>query len=102
MSHEDGQAWYGDAVARAVAEGHELGNHGTIDESSAFLAQADFERNFLHCDALLRRLQPGGTAGSGAAQDHRRWFRPGGGMWTQAMLNFVEAQPANNSYGTVL
>ena len=32
MSHTDGQEWYPGILARAVKEGHELGNHGTIDE----------------------------------------------------------------------
>jgi peptidoglycan/xylan/chitin deacetylase (PgdA/CDA1 family) len=85
MSHEDGQRWHSDAVRRAVDEGHELGNHGVVDEKHAALAPAEFEQRLAHCDALLAKLQPGFAARP------RRWFRPGAGAWTKPMLAHAAA-----------
>jgi len=85
MSHEDGQRWHGDALARALRQGHELGNHGVVDERHAALGPAAFERTLAQCDAVLARLQPG------FAERPRRWFRPGSGLWTRHMLAHVAA-----------
>jgi len=84
MSHEDGQSWYPGLLQRAVREGHELGNHGTIDEMAANLPQDEFETKFESCHAYISLLQPG--------FDKRRykWFRPGGGRWTSLMLSHIE------------
>jgi peptidoglycan/xylan/chitin deacetylase (PgdA/CDA1 family) len=92
MSHEDGQEWYGKLLTRAVAEGHELGNHGTVDETAAALPTSgddSFEEHFNHCDQLLRKLQ---------GDRPMKWFRPGGGMWTKPMLDLV----SRAGYKTVL
>lgn len=71
-------------LARAVAEGHELANHSTIDELVAGLSQEDFETKFRHCHRLISKLQPG------FHNRPFRWFRPGGGAWTPRMLRFIE------------
>lgn len=83
MSHEDGREHYPDILARAVREGHELGNHGTIDEKSAWLPQVTFEANFEHCHRLITRLQP---------NSGQKWFRPGSGVWTSEMLSYIESR----------
>ena len=64
-------------LLRAVAEGHELGNHQMYDEPAFALAPSDLEVKFAHCDKLLRKLQP---------LLPPRWHRPGSAIWTQKML----------------
>ena len=74
-SHAAGQ----DALLRrAVAEGHELGNHLTRDETSARLDAAAFEAAMREAGAALARFAP------------VRWLRPGGGWYTTAMLDAAE------------
>jgi peptidoglycan/xylan/chitin deacetylase (PgdA/CDA1 family) len=89
MSHEDGQKWYADVVKRAVDEGHELGNHGTIDEAAAALSPEAFQKKFDHCDRLLRALQ---------GEKTQKWFRPGSGAWNKPMLQVA----TQAGYRTVL
>lgn len=60
-------------LRRAVAEGHELGNHLMRDEPSAALPLEDFEAQLLATDSLLRAFAP------------VAWFRPGSGWYTRAM-----------------
>lgn len=62
------------ALRRMAAEGHELGNHLMRDEPSARLAPDAFEADLLRTRAVL--------APYGAS----RWFRPGSGWYTRAML----------------
>ena len=69
-------------LARAVAEGHELGNHHMYDEPAFALPAGEMETKFIHCHELLKRLQP--RAGP-------RWHRPASGVWTSQMLALQEA-----------
>lgn len=92
MSHDDGQVWYPGLLQRAVNEGHELGNHGIIDEMAANLSQEEFETNFQSCHRYISGLQ------EGFEKRRCKWFRPGGGRWTSAMLGYIEEQ----GYTTVL
>lgn len=67
-------------VQRLISDGHELGHHMTEDESSLNLPFKDFRTKFAMADEALSVY---GTV---------RWFRPGMGLYNQAMLNEVEAQ----------
>lgn len=67
-------------LRRAVTEGHELGNHHMYDEPAFSLTEEELTTKFMHCDTLLRRLQPRAP----------RWHRPGSGLWTRHMLSMAE------------
>lgn len=74
-------------AARAVAEGHELGNHMWRDQWSLFLGEQDFRRQLqLSAKAIQADLRKAG-------QDPvpLRWFRPGGGWPTPRMLRWAES-----------
>ena len=72
---------YESLLARAVANGHELGNHHMYDEPAFVLQPHELEKKFHHCTSLLKRLQ----------QRAPRWHRPGSGIWTEHMLKLAEA-----------
>jgi peptidoglycan/xylan/chitin deacetylase (PgdA/CDA1 family) len=61
-------------VRAIVVDGHEIGNHLTRDEPSARLAPAAFEAALREAGSVLGRFAP------------VRWFRPGSGWYTSAML----------------
>ena len=81
-------------AARAVQEGHELGNHMARDQWSIllnheqFLQQLDFTANAINED--LKR--------SGMPPVQLRWFRPSGGWPTPRMVGWAERR----GYQTVL
>jgi peptidoglycan/xylan/chitin deacetylase (PgdA/CDA1 family) len=95
MSHEDGQRWYEPVLQQAVLAGHELGNHGTVDEKTVALGIEEMEQKFLHCDAYLRRLR-GNKWFSG-----KKWFRPGGGFFSNEMLLVVGKHGYSTALGNV-
>lgn len=64
-------------VARIVAAGHEIGNHGMRDVPAIELAPEVFERDLVETG---RRLAPFGAS---------RWYRPGSGWYDEAMLEVV-------------
>lgn len=64
-----------------VAQGHELGNHMTADESSLRLSSGAFETKFLRAHQALSGYD-----------DNVSWFRPGMGLYNNRMINVVEAQ----------
>jgi peptidoglycan/xylan/chitin deacetylase (PgdA/CDA1 family) len=85
---------YPGMVARAVADGHELGNHMARDEWSfrlpkeQFIEQLESTANAIKLD--LDRL--------GSPPPPLRWFRPSGGWPTPRMLEWAERR----GYRTVL
>jgi peptidoglycan/xylan/chitin deacetylase (PgdA/CDA1 family) len=60
-----------DLVTRAVADGHELGNHLTADEVSAELSADDFSAKLAESSAILSDYGP------------VRWFRPGSAWYNE-------------------
>lgn len=68
-------------VRRIVKEGHELGNHLTTDQPSIRLALFEFERQLREAHDRLSKFAK------------VRWFRPGSGWYTRAMLAIL------NDYG---
>lgn len=88
MSHEDGQHWYRHECKRVLAEGHEFGNHGTVDESHAALPPTVLRQRMVHCGRLLRQLH---DQRNGGKAPWRKWYRPGGGLWNSTMLEANDA-----------
>ncbi|MGH7674283.1 MAG: chitin deacetylase family protein [Gemmatimonadales bacterium] len=76
-------------VSRIVAEGHELGNHLTRDEPSSRLSAGAFEAALVEADSLLSRFGP------------LRWFRPGGGWYSDTMLAIARARGYRCALGSV-
>ncbi len=75
-----------DAVARIVAEGHELGHHMMHDRPSRALDPDEFESRFDRMHELLEPFAP------------TRLFRPGSGWYDDRMVEFA----ASRGYMTVL
>jgi peptidoglycan/xylan/chitin deacetylase (PgdA/CDA1 family) len=67
-------------LQRLIAQGHELGNHMTTDESSIRLSPTEFQAQFLKADQAL------------STYGNISWFRPGMGWYNDCMLNFIEGQ----------
>lgn len=65
-------------VARALEEGHEVGNHLWRDGRAAGLSKADSLRQLLATERAIQQAAPSGWAAL-------RWFRPGGGWFHPAM-----------------
>ena len=68
-----------ETLRRAVREGHELGNHLTVDESAAEMSPAAFETALLDCEALIASID------AEWPRRKRRWFRPPRGYMCQHM-----------------
>ncbi len=71
-------------VARALAEGHQIGNHMATDSVSARLPPEAFAAQLQRTEAALR-------AAAAPRQLPLRWFRPGGGWFHRAMLESLSA-----------
>ncbi len=81
-------------AARAVAEGHELGNHMWRDQWSLWLPETEFLAQLQATAAVIQAdLRLGGHA-----PYPLRWFRPSGGWPTPWMLRWAERR----GYRTVL
>jgi len=81
-------------LKRAVAEGHELGNHMQFETPAIAMTTEAFDKSFHHCDALLAEIC-GEKAWRARA---RRWFRPASALWSQHIL----ARARENGYTTVI
>ena len=78
-----------DLVRRAIAEGHEIGNHLIEDFPSIDLPPVEFERQLLQADeALSQFAEP-------------RWFRPGSGWYNQTMLSIANKHDYKSALGSV-
>ena len=76
-------------VRAVVAAGHEVGNHLTRDEPSVRLAPAAFDAALREAGAVLGRFAP------------VRWFRPGSGWYTPAMLAMARRAGYRCALGSV-
>ncbi|WP_254977716.1 polysaccharide deacetylase family protein [Cyanobium sp. ATX 6A2] len=81
-------------VARALADGHQIGNHMAQDSISARLPPEGFLNQLRRTEAALR----GAAAPRSLAL---RWFRPGGGRFHRAMLESVSAEGYRLVLGSV-
>ena len=72
-----------------MAEGHEIANHGVIDETHALLTPQQFERQLQEAHEKL--LDFTGDRGI-------RWYRPGRGFYNQTMLKAIANLTAKENY----
>lgn len=74
-------------LGRMVAQGHEIANHGTADETTALLKPEVFETQFkaAHQHITQRLADPSGHP--------LRWYRPGRGLYNRAMLSTLQQMP---------
>lgn len=70
-------------LERICAEGHELGNHGTTDETTATLPADLFTAQFKAAHQIL----------ANHTQQPLRWYRPGRGLYNQSMLQTLRTMP---------
>jgi peptidoglycan/xylan/chitin deacetylase (PgdA/CDA1 family) len=76
-------------VSTIVSEGHELGNHMTRDEPSVRLSPQAFERSLREAGDTIGRFAP------------VRWFRPGSGWYTPAMVSTAERAGYRCALGSI-
>ncbi|MGH7672746.1 MAG: polysaccharide deacetylase family protein [Gemmatimonadales bacterium] len=76
-------------ISRMVAQGHELGNHLTLDEPSIRLSAAGFESALVEADSVLSRFRP------------MRWLRPGSGWYSDTMLAIARARGYDCALGSI-
>ncbi|MCP9840944.1 polysaccharide deacetylase family protein [Synechococcus sp. J7-Johnson] len=70
---------------RAVAEGHQLGNHLWVDSRSALLPRREFQRQ---CDGTERRIRRSASP----LTPPLHWLRPGGGWFHPPLLAWAAAR----------
>jgi peptidoglycan-N-acetylglucosamine deacetylase len=70
-----------------LASGHEIANHGTTDTTPAILQPAQFARHFQEAHDRITEL----------TQQPLRWYRPGRGLYNQAMVNHIKLAPGYES-----
>jgi peptidoglycan/xylan/chitin deacetylase (PgdA/CDA1 family) len=76
-------------VRELVAEGHELGNHLTRDETSIRLPPAAFEEALLEAHQAL------------AAYGPVRWMRPASGWYSRTMIDIIQRHQYRCALGSV-
>ena len=76
-------------VSEIMARGHEIGNHGVIDETHALLTPRQFEQQLKEAHEKLLDLNSGNEI---------RWYRPGRGFYNQNMLKAIASLTAKENY----
>lgn len=76
-------------ISEIIAAGHEIGNHGVIDQTHAWLTPQRFEQQLKQAHEQLLELTEGNTI---------RWYRPGRGLYNQKMLQAIARLTAKDSY----
>lgn len=76
-------------MQRLVDEGHEIGNHLTIDQPSIRLTPEEFEQELLEAEARL------------AVYAQPTWFRPGSGWYSDEMIAQVKQHGYRTALGSV-
>ena len=76
-------------ISEIVTRGHEIANHGVIDETHALLTPQQFERQLKEAHEKLLEL---------TGSDGIRWYRPGRGFYNQTMLKAIASLTAKDSY----
>lgn len=75
-------------ISEIMAQGHEIANHGVIDETHALLTARQFEQQLKEAHDRLLKL-----TGS-----EIRWYRPGRGFYNQNMLKAIANLTAEDNY----
>lgn len=76
-------------IAEIMAHGHEIANHGVIDETHALLTPQRFEQQLKEAHEKLLEL---------TGSDGIRWYRPGRGFYNQTMLKAIANLTAAENY----
>lgn len=76
-------------IPEIIANGHEIGNHGVIDETHALLTPQQFERQLKEAHEKLLEF----TDNNGI-----RWYRPGRALYNQKMLEAIARLTAEKNY----
>jgi peptidoglycan/xylan/chitin deacetylase (PgdA/CDA1 family) len=76
-------------VREMLAEGHEIGNHLTTDESSIKLSPSEFENRLDESTDVLNQF------------GEVRWFRPGSGWYNDVMLKIIQGKGYQCVLGSV-
>ncbi len=66
-------------LERILEDGHEIGNHGVIDTTHAYLSAVDFETQLHQAHQRLVTPQP----------TQIRWYRPGRALYHRSMLKAI-------------
>ncbi|HEY9845174.1 MAG TPA: polysaccharide deacetylase family protein [Candidatus Caenarcaniphilales bacterium] len=66
-------------IKQMLQQGHEIGNHGVVDESHASLTPKEFEQQLRQAHERL----------SQCSNQRIRWYRPGHGLYNREMLNIL-------------
>ena len=75
-------------IAEIMAQGHEIANHGVVDETHALLTAQQFTQQLKEAHEKLLEL---------TGKDIR-WYRPGRGFYNQTMLEAISDLTATASY----
>ena len=76
-------------IPKIMAQGHEIGNHGAIDETHALLTPQQFAKQLKEAHERLLELTDSKDI---------RWYRPGRGFYNQTMLKAIAELTAEDSY----
>ncbi|MEM7594640.1 MAG: polysaccharide deacetylase family protein [Cyanobacteria bacterium P01_A01_bin.83] len=76
-------------ISEIMAHGHEIANHGVIDETHALLTPKQFELQLKQAHEQLLDL---------TGIDGIRWYRPGRGFYNQTMLKAIADLTAKENY----
>lgn len=76
-------------LKRILQDGHEIGNHGMIDDTHAWLHPQEFERQLKEAHDRLLFL---------TGLEQIRWYRPGRGLYNQEMLKAIKRLGDSTNY----
>ena len=76
-------------ISEIMAQGHEIANHGVIDETHALLTPKQFEQQLQEAHDRLLEL---------TGSEDIRWYRPGRGFYNQTMLKAIANLTAKDNY----
>ncbi|MBE9043948.1 polysaccharide deacetylase family protein [Pleurocapsales cyanobacterium LEGE 10410] len=76
-------------ISEIMTQGHEIGNHGVIDETHAWLTPQQFEQQLKEAHEKLLEL---------TGKNEIRWYRPGRGFYNQKMLKAIAHLTSDEHY----
>lgn len=76
-------------IPEIISHGHEIGNHGVVDETHAWLSPQQFEQQLKEAHEKLLEL---------TGSEEIRWYRPGRGLYNQKMLGAIASLTAKEKY----
>lgn len=76
-------------LKRILQDGHEIGNHGVVDDTHAWLHPQEFERQLQEAHDRLLLL---------TGLEQIRWYRPGRGLYNQEMVAAIKRLSDSTSY----